>query len=153
MIKIDDLIDEVYNSSVDNFLYDEFINLDTNNQILVIKIIQLSFKQIIVDLISNKLPIHLPYIGTLKIKDGNKIALKNMQIVAKEFNCDLYSNIPDDKLDEAKELLFKLNMEDKLKLKEYREEVRLENKKKKQQAKVYKTSNPNILTFNINNIK
>ena len=157
--KISESIEEAYNLSVDNTWYDEFLNLNLEDKELLVKVLILSIKELFTDLINSKLPIHLPYIGTLKIKDGNKIALKNMIIVAKEFDCKLYSDIPKDKIEEAKVLLFNLNIKDKRKLKEQREVIRLQAKEGlKIASKNKKVINinkhiPKILTFNINNIK
>jgi len=105
------------NTDIDTMSYlSDIVDMDENLQIEVFKLLWLAFKNVIADRVSKGLPISLPYLGTIKIKGYNKIALVKKQEISNELGYNDWKNIPKDKLEKAsKEVNKRLNDEIKAK--------------------------------------
>ncbi len=151
-----DTIDDIKfisNSIINNnaLNYEYFNDLDKSIKFIVLNLILKSFKEIFRETIQLGLPVTLPTIGKLKIKNINKLALKYKSEIAKDLGYINYSDIPKLELDKAKIILdAKMNTKN---VKSYLTQIKLKNNNdiliKK---KVLKCINKSILKFNINKL-
>ncbi len=95
------------NQDIDKIPYlSEFVDLTDEEQILSLKLLWLSFTNVITNRVTLSKKIVLPYIGTLKIRDDNIIAIKHKKQTALELGYEDWKLIPKDKLEAA---LIKVN--------------------------------------------
>lgn len=145
---IENVIDLALNEAVCNESFGELVDMEVSQQLDVFKLINKAFKNVFFYQVNNKVPVTLPYIGKLRIKDINRIALKYKNELAKEIGYNNYDDVPKDKLTNLNKIIkdktineyveFKLQKSANLKIKK----VKL--KKKHNTGKIF--------TFNIKDI-
>jgi len=148
------LINNINNILLGTTKYDDYILLEDDDKLIVIQLMKLAFKHVFKKLVESKLPVHLPYIGTLKIKEINKIALRVKDEVAIEFGYESFNNIPSDidkdKLLEIKNIISKRIIIENNNRKELQNSIKAKLKLEKEKNR--RLSNNKILTFDINKI-
>ena len=153
---LDNFMDNVNNTLLGTTKYDDYIQLEDDDKLIVVTLMRLAFKNIFKKLVESTLPVHLPYIGTLKIKEINKIALRVKDEVAIEFGYKSFNNIPSDidnnRLNEIKDIISKRIIFDNNARKENQKNIKAELKLQKKERKTRNLSNPKVLTFDINKI-
>jgi hypothetical protein len=99
----------IINGALDKANYDidtmpylkEIVDMDSSTQLESFKLLWLAFKNVIKHKIEAGKSIPLPFIGSIKIKPFNKIALDKKEIVANKLGYNSWINIPKDKFEKA----------------------------------------------------
>ena len=102
---IDNTIENMYELAESNVILKPFIELEESEQYEVFNYINKAFANIIKYNVENALPITLPYIGKLKIKELNKHALRIKEEVAKEFGYESFKDVPHKDFDNVKKVI------------------------------------------------
>jgi hypothetical protein len=137
----------IVNSTLDKANYDidtmpylqEVVDMDSNTQIEAFKLVWLAFKNVIRNKVEFGKSIPLPFIGSIKIKPFNKIAIAKNAEVAKELGYNNWINIPKDKLDYAQKRVHELFTEQ---IKENKKILPVNKRKNNQITKVLRLKLP-----------
>jgi len=146
-VAIDNTIENLYELDYNKpNLINDFIELEFSDKLEVFRILRNAFKNVIEYKLQNSLPIAIPYIGRLRIKETRKIALKVEKEVLKKYDVDInnvdketYNNIKN----EITEKTVKASIEFKKNAKQQREDKAIQNKQNQKPVK----HRPRVLTF------
>lgn len=125
---------------------EELIDLSDDDQSMVIGILNQAFKNVVRDTILKEDDLTLPYIGIIKIKRNNRLALKFKKEIANNFGYTDFKLIPKDKLVDAEKQVREL-----VKLAILEQKAKGINKRVSHQKKP--KSSPKVLQFDMANVK
>jgi hypothetical protein len=146
----DSVIDLALNQVVENESLAEFVDMDVSQQLDVFKLLNEAFKDIFNYQVNNMIPVTLPYIGKLKIKEINKIALKHKHNLSVELGYNNYNDVPKDKLNEINKIVKTKTIEEYIDFKKQRDIIAKDKKKNAKPKGKHNTCK--IFTFNMKSI-